>query len=91
MAYEWDCKKSESNLKKHGIDFADAVGVFEDEWSLTLKEHHVGNEQRIVTVGMDFLGRILVVVYTYRGNDIRLISARTATKGERNIYEKKRV
>jgi hypothetical protein len=55
MAYEWDCKKSESNLKKHGIDFADAVGVFEDEWSLTLKEHHAGNEQRFVTMGWIFL------------------------------------
>ncbi len=91
MFYQWDAEKADSNLKKHGIDFADAVGVFEDEWALTIKEHHVGNEQRFVTLGMDFLGRVLVVVYTYRNNDIRLISARTATKRERKIYERKRV
>ena len=82
---------ADSNLKKHGIDFADAVGVFEDEWALTIKEHYVGNEQRFVTIGMDFLGRTLVVVYTYRNHDIRLISARTATKREREIYERKRI
>jgi len=90
-ASQWDPEKADSNLKKHGIDFADAVGVFEDEWALTIKEHYVGNEQRFVTIGMDFLSRTLVVVYTYRNNDIRLISARTATKREREIYERKRV
>ncbi len=91
MAYQWNLEKADSNLKKHGIDFADAVGVFEDEWGLTIKEHQVGNEQRFVTIGMDFLGRILIVVYTYRRFDIRLISARKASKTERKIYEKKRV
>ena len=83
--------KRYSSLKKHGIDFADAVGVFEDGWALTIKEHYVGNEQRFVTMGMDFLGRVLVIVYTYRDNDIRLISACAATKRERGIYERKRV
>ena len=91
MPYQWDPVKADSNLKKHGIDFADAVGVFEDEWALTIKEQYIGNEQRFVTIGMDFLSRALVVVYTYRNNDIRLISARTATKKEREIYERKRV
>ena len=51
----------------------------------------VGGEQRFVTIGMDFLGRVLVVVYTYKNDDIRLISARTATKRERRAYERKRV
>ena len=91
MSYQWDPKKAASNLEKHGVDFADAVGVFEDEWALTIKEHHGASEQRFVTIGMDFLGRVLVVVYTYKNDDIRLISARTATKRERRAYERKRV
>lgn len=91
MGYQWDPKKAASNLEKHGIDLADAVGVFEDEWALTIKEEYVEGEQRFVTMGMDFLRRVLVVVYTYRGDDIRLISARAATKRERRVYERKRV
>jgi len=91
MNYQWDPRKAASNLEKHGVDLADAVGVFEDEWALTIKEEYVAGEQRFVTMGMDFLGRVLVVVYTYRNDDIRLISARTATKRERRAYERKRV
>ena len=91
MGYQWDPNKAASNLDKHGIDFADAVGVFEDEWALTLKEEYVEDEQRFVTMGIDFLGRVLVVVYTYRGDIIRLISARPATRSERRAYERKRV
>jgi uncharacterized DUF497 family protein len=49
------------------------------KWSLTIKQEIIRGEQRFATVGVDFLGRIIVVVYTYRGNDIRLISARPAT------------
>ncbi len=91
MSYRWDPGKATSNLEKHGVNFADAVGVFEDEWALTIKEQYVAGEQRFVTLGMDFLGRVLVVVYTYRNDDIRLISARTATKKEIRAYEQKRV
>jgi uncharacterized protein len=91
MDYQWDPDKSDLNHKKHGIDFADAVGVFEDELALTIKQEVVKNEQRFASVGIDFLGRIIVVVYTYRGDDIRLISARPATKTERNVYEQRRV
>ena len=91
MNYQWDSVKAKSNSKKHGIDFADAVGVFEDEWSLTIKEQIVGDEHRLATIGVDFLGRIIVVVYTYRGDDIRLISARPATNAERKLYEKRRI
>ena len=67
------------------------MGVFEDEWALTMVEQVIGGEQRHVTLGLDFLGRLLVVVYTYRLDDIRLISARPATKREQKIYEQKRV
>lgn len=91
MGHEWDPDKAEANVEKHDIDFADAVGVFEDDWALTIKEECVHGEQRFATLGMDFLGRVLVVFYTYRGEEIRLISARSATKRERRTYERNRV
>jgi uncharacterized DUF497 family protein len=91
MGYQWDPAKASANLKKHNVDFADAVGVFEDEWALTLTEDVTDSEQRFVTLGMDFLGRLLVVVYSFRDNDIRLISARPATRKERTTYEQKRI
>ena len=91
MNYQWNPKKAASNIKKHGVDFADAIGVFEDERSMTIKEEIVEDEQRFATMGMDFLGQAVVVVYTYRKEDIRLISARPATKRERKTYEHKRV
>jgi uncharacterized DUF497 family protein len=91
MEYQWDKNKAKLNLKKHGIDFADAVGIFEDEWALTIEEQVIDGEKRFVTLGVDFLGRIVVVVYTFREDYIRIISARSATKKERKIYEKRRV
>ncbi len=91
MNYQWDPKKTKINYKKHGVDFADAVCVFEDEWSLTIKKRIAGGEQRFMTIGVDFLGHVIVVVHTYRDEDIRLISARPATKAERNVYEKRRI
>jgi uncharacterized DUF497 family protein len=91
MNYQWDPEKADLNYRKHEIDFADAVGVFEDDWALTSKQEIVKNEQRFASIGTDFLGRIIIVVYTYRGDDIRLISARPAIKSERNAYEQRRV
>jgi len=91
MQYQWDAKKADSNLRKHGIDFADAVGVFEDEWALTIEDQSISAEARFITIGTDFLGRVVVVAYTYREDEIRLISARTAKKKERVEYEQKRI
>lgn len=88
---QWDPQKAGTNLTKHGVDFADAVGVLEDGFALTLKEQDADGEQRLVTVGCDFLGRILVVVYTYRADEIRLVSARRATGRERRDYERQRI
>ena len=75
MTYQWDPNKAKSNLRKHGISFADAVGVFEDENAITIEDEHP-RESRFITIGRDFLRRILVVVYTFRGVIIRIISAR---------------
>jgi len=86
MNYEWDPNKARSNFKKHGIRFADAVGVFEDEYAITIQDE-LESEDRFITIGRDFLRRILVVVYTFRGVIIRIISARKATARERRIYE----
>lgn len=86
MEYEWDQEKAEKNLRKHNVDFADAVTALTDEAALTL-EDPVSDEERFISVGTDALGRILVVVYMWRGERIRLISARKATRSERRQYE----
>ena len=86
MNFQWDTNKAKSNYKKHGVRFADAVGVFEDENAITISDEHE-REDRFVTIGMDFLSRILVVVYTFRDIVIRIISARKATARERKMYE----
>jgi uncharacterized DUF497 family protein len=83
---EWDAVKATTNLEKHGIDFADAATVLSDEQALTVPDH-APDEERYVTIGMDALGRVLVVVYTWRGERARLISARKATADERRHYE----
>lgn len=88
MRYEWDGQKQRSNLEKHGIEFADAVSVLGDSAALT-REDEDSEEQRFVTLGSDAIGRLLVVVYTYRNEDvIRIISARRATRPERTAYER---
>lgn len=90
MGYEWDPAKARHNLRKHGVDFADAVTVLEDDAALTIRDPFSEQEQRWITLGMDALGRLLVVVYTWRGDRIRLISARPATPRERRQYEEGR-
>lgn len=88
MNYVWDPNKAANNLKKHGVHFADAVGVLGDELALCREDIGEYEEERFVAVGMDYLGRIVTIVFTYRGEDIRVISARKATKRERSEYEK---
>jgi hypothetical protein len=89
VKYEWDADKEAINHGLHGVHFADAVGVFEDERALTESDTST-SEERFKTLGVDFLGRLLVVAYTYRGENIRLIHARKATARHRAIYERKR-
>jgi uncharacterized protein len=75
------------NSQKHGISFADAVAALEDDVALTMRDPYSSEEERWVTMGLDALGRVLVVVYTWRGEILRLISARKATASERRRYE----
>ncbi len=86
MDTEWDPRKAADNLRKHGVDFADAVIALEDENALTIedKDH---DEQRFKTLGMGPDINILYVIHTYRENDcIRIISARKADRSETNQY-----
>ena len=85
MNYQWDEQKAASNLRKHSVDFADAVSVFADELAITV-ENQGSTEERYVMLGLDAFGRVLVVVYTLRESEIRIISARKATRTERQQY-----
>ncbi|HYX47491.1 MAG TPA: BrnT family toxin [Sphingomicrobium sp.] len=84
--FEWDAHKARINLRDHAVDFADAVSVLEDPRAVTISDDREDDEERMVTIGLDLLGRLLVVVYTWRGDRIRLISARKATPRERRSY-----
>ena len=86
---QWDPEKAAANLRKHGVDFADAETVLHDEMAMTMPDDDP-EEQRFVTLATDALGRLLVVVYEWRGDDVRLISARKANRSERRQYEGKR-
>ena len=86
MEFEWDPRKAAVNLRKHDVDFADAATVLHDDRAITIPDEG-SDEERFVTIGMDALGRVLVVVYTWRDERPRLISARRATPRERRQYE----
>ena len=86
MESEWHPRKAAENLKKHRVDFADAVTVLHDDHALTIRDDF-SDEERYVTIGVDALGRLLVVVYTWRGDCVRIISARKATGREIRQYE----
>jgi hypothetical protein len=88
MAFEWDSGKAAANLKKHGVSFEEAATAFRDPLSATGRDpDHSFGEDRFVTFGISNRGRLLVVSHTERGNVLRIISARQATKGEPEIYE----
>jgi uncharacterized DUF497 family protein len=89
LSFEWDTNKAASNLAKHGIGFAEAATVFGDPDALTISDpEHSQTEQRFVILGHSHLGRLLVVVHTERGDNIRIISARLASRREKKDYEK---
>jgi hypothetical protein len=85
VEFEWDPAKARENIRVHGVDFADAVGVFDNPY-LEWEDPDTEGEERFVALGMDVLGRLLMVVYTYRPGKIRMISARKATRKEGKEY-----
>jgi uncharacterized protein len=84
---EWNPRKASANLRRHGVDFADAGTVLHDEQAITIPDEGSDEEDRFITLGMDALGRVLVVIYTWREDRPRIISARKATPRERRQYE----
>ena len=90
MQVEWDLGKARLNARKHGVALADAVTVLEDETALTMRDPFPEDEERWITLGLDAFGRVLVVVYTWRGERLRLISARNATPRVRRRYEERK-
>ncbi len=88
MSFEWDANKASANLTKHHVHFADAVAVFDDGAAITIRDEDSEDEERWITIGLDAFERLLVVVYTWRGTNIRLISARKASRRERADHER---
>jgi uncharacterized protein len=88
MEIEWGPSKAASNLKKHGIHFSDTEPAFYDDCALCMPDPFAIREERFLLIGTDAVGRILAISYTYRGETVRLISARRATASERSDYEK---
>ena len=91
MRFEWDPPKAEANLREHGVSFAEAVTVLEDDFALTREDPAAVDEPRFVTLGLSNLAHLLVVVYTSKEPDaIRLISGWKANRRQRKAYEKGR-
>jgi uncharacterized protein len=88
LLFEWDPNKARLNLKSHGVSFDEAGTAFRDPLSHTIDDPlHSEDEERFVLIGRSIQGRLMVVVHTERGDRIRIISARLATKRERFRYE----
>ncbi len=88
LTFEWDPQKAQSNIEKHGVSFEEASTAFRDPFSLTIDDPlHSKDEARMVQIGISNRNRLVVVIHTERGDNIRIISARKATKKERNQYE----
>lgn len=89
LTFEWDEHKDRANRRKHRISFEEAATAFTDSRSSTVGDpDHSDDEERFVLLGLSYKGDLLVVIHTDRGNKIRIISARKATKQERGQYEK---
>jgi uncharacterized DUF497 family protein len=87
VQFEWDRAKAAANVRKHRVDFQEASTVLHDPLSTTFPDPASEGEPRFVTIGTSARGRLLVVAHIERGDAIRLISARRATRRERGFYE----
>jgi len=91
LQFEWNPEKAASNLKKHEVSFEEAATVFDDPVFITLlDEAHSLTEERYLTIGLSATNRLLLIAHTERKGQIRMISARKATKNERQFYEEDR-
>lgn len=88
MEFEWDPDKAAMNVKKHGVDFSEAMTVFGDPFEVTISDpDHSDRESRFLSLGRSAIGRLIVVAYTERDGRTRIINAREATSQERRHYE----
>jgi uncharacterized DUF497 family protein len=87
LRFVWDRGKAQSNFRKHAVSFENACEIFFDPFVHLLRSEMLGGEEREAAIGMTEGWRLLIVVYTFRSEAIRIISARLATPGERNLYE----
>jgi uncharacterized DUF497 family protein len=91
VGFEWDAEKAEANFAKHGVRFTESLSVFDDDLAITVPDDASDPiERRFVSIGTGAKGRVLVVVYSWRRTNIRIISARRAETHERAEYEEKR-
>lgn len=91
MGFEWDVQKAEANFKKHGVRFSETRPVFKDDYAITIPDDESDpGEKRFVSIGTGAKDRVRVVVYSYRGEKIRVISARLAEAHERKQYVENR-
>jgi len=89
LIFKWDSTKASSNEKKHGVSFQEAATAFMDPFSLTIHDpDHSDEEDRFILMGRTFRDRDVVIVHTYRDDQIRIISARRANRREKDQYEK---
>ncbi len=87
MSPEFDARKNAANLAKHGVSLAEGDGVLLDPFAITVEDDSAAGEARWATIGMNSIGSLCVVVWTERGDDMRLISVRNAEPKERRAYE----
>jgi uncharacterized DUF497 family protein len=88
LSFEWDPDKADANHRKHGVSFDEAMTVFADPLATTIYDpDHSDDEDRYLSLGMSIVSRLLVVSFTDRGDKIRIISARVASRRERKQYE----
>jgi uncharacterized DUF497 family protein len=85
--YVWDPAKAAANFKKHGVRFADAALSLEDPLGFSIPDPDTSSEARMIFLGADPAGRVLVTIYTLRGRSARIISSRKASRAERRAYE----
>jgi hypothetical protein len=88
VVYEWDAGKAAANLKKHHVGFDEAAATFLDPLAMTYPDpDHSEGERRFITIGESARGRVILVAHLDRGDRIRIISARRATRREAHEYK----
>jgi uncharacterized protein len=88
LIFEWNEEKAEANVRKHGVSFDEAKTVFNDPFAMTIPDpEHSSDEDRYIDLGMSARGRVLLVWYTERGANVRIIGSRKATGSQRQRYE----